>query len=596
MSRLKQIRRLPAMTAALAIAGLASATVAFGDTLFADGDGLAPIADQAGGNNLAFAGTVDCGKDSTKPAMVGVRRNGNYGAASVFQNGATVTVDVEEITGTDSSAVTVTFGTDETATDTIDLPSGWQSVNNNDFAADTVTSNVTIHPSASGAGSATIKYRASGTASNDTATTERVHTVSDTMTVSWAAGSCNEPPPTPGTPTLASGSSSPNQGVFGLAWDASTDPDEDPVTYQLQHKDANDVAYSDVTGATALTSNSFSFTSSAPEIPEGTWTYRVRASDGTLQSAYSGGSGPIKVDRTGPSAPTASFDRTPEDTDGDWFKDTVTVSYSGSTDGLLPDLSAGSGVASHGTAQTFGVGGVAPFNTSGTHSYSGTATDNAGNSSDPTTGTVKVDATNPSVSISGCPSGPVIAGSSQSATVSASDDHSGLATDSVQNGASVTLDTSSIGSGSATVTAKDKVGRTAQATCNYSVAYGFVGFLAPINGDAVNAGKTGRTYPIKWRLNRYDTAGNLVLISDAEALALVGQMSAGQSSVSCGSLIGPSDALEEVTTGSTALRYDSVDDQFIYNYKAPSVAGCYAFGIRKHDGVTTKQVNFNFTR
>ena len=104
--------------------------------------------------------------------------------------------------------------------------------------------------------------------------------------------------------------------------------------------------------------------------------------------------------------------------------------------------------------------------------------------------------------------------SAQSVTVSASDAHSGLASDSVQNGASVTLDTSSIGPAMASVTAKDKVGHTTtSAPCNYSVAYGFVGFLAPINGDAVNSGKTGRTYPIKWRLNRDDGTGNLVPIS-----------------------------------------------------------------------------------
>jgi hypothetical protein len=548
MSRLKHARRLAAL---LALVGLSVAAVALADTVTVNdvvtgGDAT---------KNVGETGTVK---------FVMTNTNGDGGANGCNTAGAnpvTFNVTSSQSTKVSLDSSTITFpGCDEANAQTV----GYTAV-------------------AEGSSVISVSYASGGKTGTQTAS---AYGTSDTMTVTVT--SPNAAPTVPGTPTLDSLSSTPNQGIFGLTWAASTDPDEDSVTYQLQHQDADDSAYSDVTGATALTSNSFSFTESAAEA-EGTWTYKVRASDGALQSAYSGASSQIKVDKTGPSAPTAAFDRSPEDASGNWFKDTVTVSYSGSTDGALLDGSAGSGVASHGTSQT--------FSTSNTHSYSGTATDNAGNSSAATTGSVKVDATNPSVSLSGCPTGPVIAGSTQSVTVSASDAHSGLASDSVQNGASVTLDTSSIGPAMASVTAKDKVGHTTtSAPCNYSVAYGFVGFLAPINGDAVNSGKTGRTYPIKWRLNRDDGTGNLVPISDADALALVGQMSAGQSSVSCGSLIGPSDALEEATTGSTALRYDSVDDQFIYNYKAPSTAGCYVFGIRKHDGATTKQVQFNFTR
>ena len=77
----------------------------------------------------------------------------------------------------------------------------------------------------------------------------------------------------------------------------------------MQHEDADDAAYSDV--ATALTSPAFAFTAGAPEA-EGTWRYRALASDGTLTSAFSGGSAVVKVDRTAPLAPAASADRAPD--------------------------------------------------------------------------------------------------------------------------------------------------------------------------------------------------------------------------------------------------------------------------------------------
>jgi hypothetical protein len=56
----------------------------------------------------------------------------------------------------------------------------------------------------------------------------------------------NTAPNTPGTPMLAAGSVTPNQGGFGLTWTASTD-DGNPnppgaVTYELQGKDFDDPA------------------------------------------------------------------------------------------------------------------------------------------------------------------------------------------------------------------------------------------------------------------------------------------------------------------------------------------------------------------
>ncbi len=133
---------------------------------------------------------------------------------------------------------------------------------------------------------------------------------------------------------------------------------------------------------------------------------------------------------------------------------------------------------------------------------------------------------------------------------------------------------------------------------SFNGSYTFFGWLQPVDGDgtatgAVNLGKVGRTYPIKWQLK--DATG--ALISDAAAQALVSSMSGSAKNVTCGSWnsLG-SDVLEDYTTGNTTLRYDDVSDQFIYNYKAPSSAVCQAFVISKADGVNSKQANFNFQK
>jgi len=39
-----------------------------------------------------------------------------------------------------------------------------------------------------------------------------------------------------------------------------------------------------------------------------------------------------------------------------------------------------------------------------------------------------------------------------------------------------------------------------------------------------------------------------------------------------------------VTSGSTTLRYDATAQQFIYNWKTPSGAGCYRLEIKFADG------------
>ncbi len=182
----------------------------------------------------------------------------------------------------------------------------------------------------------------------------------------------NTPPTTPGKPALAAGFSTPNMtGVFTLEWDASTDAENNAVAYLFQHKDANDAGFSDV--ASSLTTNSYSF--DVPGEAEGTWTYRVRASDGSLSSAFSPVSEAVVVDKTSPNAPTAQADR-PADYagGGGWYKDTVTVSYVDHGDPALQDTSPGSGV------DTSTLPASQIVTTSGSHPVpGGTVKDYAGN-------------------------------------------------------------------------------------------------------------------------------------------------------------------------------------------------------------------------
>jgi hypothetical protein len=219
-----------------------------------------------------------------------------------------------------------------------------------------------------------------------------------------------QPPGPAGRPVA---SVAPNAGEFGVSWPAAWDADGDRLNYLLEHRDADDAGWAPV--ASGIRSLGFTFTGGRLE-RQGTYRYRVRASDGRAVSGFSGESLPVVVDRTDPTPPAITPDRPPDG--GGWHRDRVMLTFAGTGDPALADGSAGSGV------NPASVPAPAGFATTGPHIVTGIVRDRAGNASRSATATVQVDASAPSATLS-CPAS-VPQGEPGAATWTAGDEGSGL--------------------------------------------------------------------------------------------------------------------------------------------------------------------------
>jgi hypothetical protein len=331
--------------------------------------------------------------------------------------------------------------------------------------------------------------------------------------------------PTPAAPSAphVSGGANPNaNGQFALSWEPSEATGA--PTYTLQHQNAA-AGWSDV--ASGLTSPEYVFTAGNTE-GEGTWTYRVLESDEGGQSEPSPASEEVKVDETSPNTPTGTADRAPDYAGGGgWYRDSVEVSFASSGDPALADGSPGSGVnpASISSPQT--------FDASGSHTACGTDTDYAGNTSAQGCATVQVDATPPSLEVA-CPA-TVAVGSDAAATVTASDEQSGLASDP---SATVPIDTSKAGAQTITRTAVDNVGHETTKSCTTEVQYTQVigaTISGPLTVKAGQAVELTSTAKVNGGVT-VETGGAL----DVEGASIVGQLnSSGATLVRiCGATIG----------------------------------------------------------
>ncbi len=265
---------------------------------------------------------------------------------------------------------------------------------------------------------------------------------------------------TPGAPTLSVGSSPNANGLFTLSWVGADPMHQIGLSYTLQHHDAATGEWTTV--ATGIEALSYEFSGAGEG--EGTWEYRVQGADPSLSQTteWSPASTPVVVDESAPNPPSVSADRAPDYAGGGgWYKDSVQLSFASAGDATLSDGSLGSGVnpASIPAAQT--------FSTSGSHTASGTVTDNVGNVSGPGSLTVQVDATAPSLEVS-CPASATIGGTGVHATVTASDGQSGLAKNP---SGTVPINTNSGGVKTVTVTAVDNVGHETTRSCSTAVGY-----------------------------------------------------------------------------------------------------------------------------
>ncbi len=185
---------------------------------------------------------------------------------------------------------------------------------------------------------------------------------------------------------------------------------------------------------------------------------------------------------------------------------------------------------------------------------------------------VPVDNVPPVVTVTGVTEGATyLLGLVPAAGCSTTDALSGVGTD-----ATLTItggDANGVGRFTATCSgAVDRVGNAADSvSVHYIVAYSFGGFAAPLSpGITEKAG----TIPVKFQLR--DGHGNLITSTSA--------ISAIDFAPSAG--CGPTTTTEwgdTIATGGTQLRFDSTSEQFVYNWNAKGLFGCYLVRVTTDD-------------
>lgn len=168
------------------------------------------------------------------------------------------------------------------------------------------------------------------------------------------------------------------------------------------------------------------------------------------------GSDATLIDLTAPQRPHANTDREPDYKH--WFRNSITVVFSGGADPRLADRSPGSGV------DPASLTGPQSFTASGIYLATGTVSDLAGNTSAAETLKVHVDA-DPPTSVLTCPTDPR-RGSKAFAKWRDVDGESGLKGSAKGR---ETVDTSIRGLHVATHVATDHVGHATESTCSYRV-------------------------------------------------------------------------------------------------------------------------------
>ena len=142
------------------------------------------------------------------------------------------------------------------------------------------------------------------------------------------------------------------------------------------------------------------------------------------------------------------------------------------------------------------------------------------------------------------------------------------------SGCTVTGYSTAVGAHTLTATATDVAGNVTVETRSYVVSpYTVTGFYQPVDlGNVLNTVKAGRSVPLQFEV--FAGASELTSTSEVTGLTSV--------KVGCTTGVGE-DAVETVTSGGTALKYEN--GQFVYNWKTPQQAGtCLRTTVTTRDG------------
>ncbi len=124
--------------------------------------------------------------------------------------------------------------------------------------------------------------------------------------------------------------------------------------------------------------------------------------------------------------------------------------------------------------------------------------------------------------------------------------------------------------------AKDKAGNEMSEGRTYTVRpWTLRGFYQPTDmSGTLNVVKNGATVPLKFEI----FAGS----TELRDTSYVNPLTATQITCEAGATI---DMIEVTATGGTALRYDDVTGEFVYNWHTPKKAGnCYRVKVATQDG------------
>ena len=475
-------------------------------------------------NSTLNLGSICLGQSKSGNVLLAISRQGSASGTNTFANNEQVILSADTPSNANVSAVF-------TNNDVV-LPGNWTGAGNGTISTDVGVSAVTVTAAGTpGNKSATIVYTASGTNSSGSEIDR-----SATLNINWTVITCV---PTDATAPVAN----PSQSLLanGNGWNNSD------VTVSWNWTDESGGSGIDTTNCTT----------SSTSVGEGNIVLTATCQD--LAGNQGTASYTVNVDKTAPTA-TATADLAPNG--NGWNNSDVTVTFTGS-DAL-------SGMASCDAPTVLSSEGAGQF-------ASGSCTDLAGNSTSATASGINIDKTAPIVGfIGGIDDGSSFYFGSVPAapTCSASDALSGLDGTCIVNGYGATVGTHTLDA-----SAMDLAGNAANSSVSYTVlAWTITGFYNPVDmsSSVWNTVKGGATVPLKFEL----FAGATELTNTAFV-----NMSAKQ--VSCNG--GMEDAVDEdmLNSGSTNLRYEQTEGQFIQNWKTPKQLGkCYEIKMTAVDGST----------